>query len=125
MHSIVALRVEQKGFVHGAVMVDNSGYAATGKVQGTTFLSVSQLLGLNDVLTASYTKNLGSNHEGGDSKQYAVSYYMPDGNQTYRFSLYKYDYHQLLFMPNEFVASGMTRGQEFTVEASIESDEPL
>lgn len=116
MHSIVALRVEQKGFVHGAVMVDNSGYAATGKVQGTTFLSFSQLLGLNDVLTASYTKNLGSNHEGGDSKQYAVNYSIPDGNRTYRFSLYKYDYHQLLFMPNEFVASGMTRGQEFTVE---------
>ena len=116
MHSIVVLRVEQKGFVHGGVMVDNSGYAATGKVQGTTFLSFSQLLGLNDVLTASYTKNLGSNHEGGDSKQYAVNYSIPDGNRTYRFSLYKYDYHQLLFMPNEFVASGMTRGQEFTVE---------
>lgn len=116
MHSIVALRVEQKGFVHGAVMVDNSGYAATGKVQGTTFLSFSQLLGLNDTLTASYTKNLGSNNEGGDSKQYAVNYSIPDGNRTYRFSLYKYDYHQLLFMPNEFVASGMTRGEEFTVE---------
>lgn len=116
MHSIVKLKVVQKGYVHGSFMLDNSGYESTGKYQGTTYMTFSQLLGLNDVFTASFTKNLGQNDANGDSKQYAFSYSIPDGNRTYKISLYKYNYNQLIYMPNAFVSSGTTKGQEFSVE---------
>ena len=41
LHSIVKLTVTQKGFVHGSLMLDDSGYKSTGKYQGTTYLSFS------------------------------------------------------------------------------------
>lgn len=115
LHSIVKLTVKQKGFVHGSLMLDNSGYKSTGKYQGTTYLSFSQLIGLNDTLTTSFTKNLDNNNRQ-DSKQYAFSYTIPNGNQTYRLSTYKYKYEQLVFMPNAFTSSGVTKGTELSVE---------
>ncbi|MDU4009480.1 ShlB/FhaC/HecB family hemolysin secretion/activation protein, partial [Veillonella sp.] len=78
LHSIVKLTVEQKGFVHGSFILDNSGYKATGEYQGTVFLSFSQLLGLNDTLTANFTKDISPHDDGHGSKQYAVNYAIPD-----------------------------------------------
>lgn len=115
LHSIVKLTVNQKGFVHGSLMLDNAGYKSTGQYQGTTYLSFSQLIGLNDTLTTSFTKGLDNNNEQ-DSQQYAFSYTIPNGNQTYRLSTYKYKYEQLVFMPNAFISSGTTRGTEFSIE---------
>ena len=115
LHSIVKLTVKQKGFVHGSLMLDNAGYKSTGQYQGTTYLSFSQLIGLNDTLTTSFTKGL-DNNNGQDSQQYAFSYTIPNGNQTYRLSTYKYKYEQLVFMPNAFISSGTTRGTELSVE---------
>lgn len=34
LHSIIKLTVEQKGFVHGSLMLDNSGNKSTGTYQG-------------------------------------------------------------------------------------------
>ena len=116
LHSIVKLTVEQKGFVHGSLMLDNSGNKSTGTYQGTVYLSFSQLAGLNDVLTTSFTKDISHHDDGHGSKQYAVSYSVPDGNRTYRLSTYKYSYNQLVFMPNAFRSSGTTQGTEFAVE---------
>ena len=116
LHSIVKLTVEQKGFVHGSLMLDNSGNKSTGTYQGAVFLSFSQLAGLNDVLTTSFTKDISHHDDGHGSKQYAVSYSVPDGNRTYRISTYKYSYNQLVFMPNAFRSSGTTQGTEFAVE---------
>ena len=50
LHSIVKLTVEQKGFVHGSLILDNAGYESTGKYQGTMYVSFSQLARLNDTL---------------------------------------------------------------------------
>ena len=116
LHSIVKLTVEQKGFVHGSFILDNSGYKATGEYQGTVFLSFSQLLGLNDTLTANFTKDISRHDDGHGSKQYAVNYTIPDGNRTYRLSTYKYSYNQLVFMPNAFRSAGTTQGTEVSVE---------
>ena len=116
LHSIVKLTVEQKGFVHGSFILDNSGYKATGEYQGTVFLSFSQLLGLNDTLTANFTKDISPHDDGHGSKQYAVNYTIPDGNRTYRLSTYKYSYNQLVFMPNAFRSAGTTQGTEVSVE---------
>ncbi|MDU4444153.1 MAG: ShlB/FhaC/HecB family hemolysin secretion/activation protein [Veillonella sp.] len=116
LYSIVKLTVEQKGFVHGSFILDNSGYKATGEYQGTVFLSFSQLLGLNDTLTANFTKDISPHDDGHGSKQYAVNYAIPDGNRTYRLSTYKYSYNQLVFMPNAFRSAGTTQGTEVSVE---------
>ena len=116
LHSIVKLTVEQKGFVHGSLILDNAGYESTGKYQGTMYVSFSQLAGLNDTLSASITKDIGHHGDGHGSKQYAVNYAVPDGNRTYRLSTYQYSYHQLVFMPEAFRSSGNTRGIEFSVE---------
>ncbi|SNV73943.1 ShlB/FhaC/HecB family hemolysin secretion/activation protein [Veillonella rodentium] len=116
LHSIVKVTVEQKGFVHGALIADNAGYESTGKYQGTVYLSFSQLAGLNDTLSAGYTKDIGHHGDGHGSKQYAVNYAVPDGNRTYRLSTYQYSYHQLIFMPEAFRSSGKTRGVEVSVE---------
>ena len=48
--SIVVLDVIQNGYVHGGFSVDDAGYEVTGKVQGTAFISISQLAGLEEVL---------------------------------------------------------------------------
>ena len=37
LHSIVKLTVEQKGFVRGSLMLDNSGNKSTGTYQGAVF----------------------------------------------------------------------------------------
>ena len=116
LHSIVKLTVEQKGFVHGSLILDNAGYESTGKYQGTMYVSFSQLAGLNDTLSASITKDIGHHGDGHGSKQYAVNYAVPDGNRMYRLSTYQYSYHQLVFMPEAFRSSGNTRGVEFSVE---------
>ena len=84
----------------------------TGEYQGTVFLSFSQLLGLNDTLTANFTKDISPHDDGHGSKQYAVNYTIPDGNRTYRLSTYKYSYNQLVFMPNAFRSAGTTQGTE-------------
>ena len=116
LHSIVKLTVEQKGFVHGSLILDNAGYESTGKYQGTMYVSFSQLAGLNDTLSASITKDIGHHGDGHGSKQYAINYAVPDGNRMYRLSTYQYSYHQLVFMPEAFRSSGNTRGIEFSVE---------
>lgn len=116
LHSIVKLTVEQKGFVHGSLILDNAGYESTGKYQGTMYVSFSQLAGLNDTLSASITKDMGHHGDGHGSKQYAINYAVPDGNRMYRLSTYQYSYHQLVFMPEAFRSSGNTRGIEFSVE---------
>ena len=42
LHSIVKLTVEQKGFVHGSLMLDNSGINQQGCIKGLyTYLSVN------------------------------------------------------------------------------------
>lgn len=116
LHSIVKLTVEQKGFVHGSLILDNAGYESTGKYQGTMYVSFSQLARLNDTLSASITKDIGHHGDGHGSKQYAINYAVPDGNRMYRLSTYQYSYHQLVFMPEAFRSSGNTRGIEFSVE---------
>ena len=42
LHSIVKLTVEQKGFVHGSLMLDNSGINQQGRIKGQyIYLSVN------------------------------------------------------------------------------------
>ena len=79
-------------------------------------MSFSQLLGLNDTLTANFTKDISPHDDGHGSKQYAVNYTIPDGNRTYRLSTYKYSYNQLVFMPNAFRSAGTTQGTDVSVE---------
>ena len=74
------------------------------------------MLGLNDTLTANFTKDISRHDDGHGSKQYAVNYTIPDGNRTYRLSTYKYSYNQLVFMPNAFRSAGTTQGTEVSVE---------
>ena len=109
----------QKGYIHGGFTIDDAGYEATGKVQGTTYLSISQLLVLQDTLQASYTKDLERHDSRYGSDQYSISYRIPQGNTSYRVAAYKYKYHQTVAAITPFLSEGTTKGMEFGAERLI------
>lgn len=114
--SVVLLDIKQTDYIHGGMSIDDAGYKATGKLQGTSFLTISQLTGLQDTVSLSYTKDLESNSSEYGSNQYQVSYRIPHGKTTYTFNTYKYKYHQTIAAITPFLSEGTTRGTEFAVE---------
>lgn len=48
-----------------------------------------------------------------------MSYRLPQGNTTYTFNTYKYNYHQTVAAITPFLSKGSTRGMEFGIEQLI------
>lgn len=80
--SMVIFDNEPSRRVHGYFSFDNKGQDSTGREQASLGLSVDNILGLNDVLSLSYSRSLPFETNRKDSEAYSAFYVVPFGYHT-------------------------------------------
>lgn len=120
--SVIAFTLENKKPIHLGLSIDDSGQPSTGVWNATADVTVSNPLGVADVLSYSYGKDLA--HE--DSKlgngQERWSYSIPYGKYTFSVGRTKSKYHQTIAGVSPYVASGTTKGTSLTVDRLVRRD---
>lgn len=107
--SIVELNVQTTKPVSGAITLDNSGLASTGKYQANVVVSFDQAFRANDTFTISALGDMSGDGSIKGTRAQSLSYVIPSGKDTFSFNLYTSRYHQTIASnPYDFIYSGKT-----------------
>ena len=99
--------------VHGGVTVDNSGNELLGAPQFSSYLTVENLLGLNDILSLSASSNIERLSQSHRSQSLSLSYSIAWGYNTFTFSNGTSHFAQAVQGTTvQFLSSGSSRTTE-------------
>lgn len=103
--------------------VNDSGYDATGRYQGSATLSLDNPLSLNDLFYASFQKDLGDAEESGGTEGYALHYSVPLGYWQLSANTSENEYWQTVAGLNQsYEYSGKSRRQEIGLSRVVFRD---
>lgn len=98
---------------HGGVTVDNSGNELLGAPQFSSYLTVENLLGLNDLLSLSSSSNIERLSHAHRSQSFSVNYSIPWGYNTFTLSQGTSQFAQTVEGTTvQFLSSGTSRNTE-------------
>jgi hemolysin activation/secretion protein len=121
--SDITILVKRQKPWRGSLSVDDSGSRSTGKVQATGSLSLDNPLGINDLLSATYSHDV--SHEG-HRGTYGESFYysFPYGYWTSTLSISDSWYHQTVAgQAGDFVYSGSNTSADLSVQRLVHRDQ--
>lgn len=99
--------------IHGGVTVDNSGNELLGAPQFSGYLTIENLLGLNDLLSLSVSSNIERLRQSHRSQSVSVNYSIPWGYNTFTFSNGTSHFAQAVQGTTvQFLSSGSSRNTE-------------
>lgn len=107
-----------------SLAADDSGVSSTGKYQGTTTLSYDNPFALNDLLYASYTRDLGGRDSGKRGLHASSAYYsIPFGFWLLSFNANDSQYYQTVAGANQnIVYSGASQNGEIKLSRLVYRD---
>ena len=114
--SIVELTRTETAPVTVGISVDNGGYEGTGKWESSISTSWYNPLGLNDVLSYTYGKDIEKDDARLGSSNYYLSYSIPYGWYTFTASLYRNHFRQTVATLQPYLSSGVTEGNTIGIE---------
>ncbi len=121
--SDVVISVKRKKFWRGSLSLDDSGSLTTGRVQGTASLSLDNPLGINDLLSGSYSHDVNRQGKRGTYGE-NIYYSFPYGYWTSTITLNDSSYHQTVTGQVEnFVYSGSNRSAGANVQRVVHRDQ--
>jgi len=117
--SVIAVRNQSAGRVHGSVGVNNSGSQSTGEWMLSTWLSVDNPTASNDNIYLSYSEALDS-PERSKSRSYAAAYTVPRGYALFGYNANYFEYQQLVKgSAVNFVTSGTSFNQTLNADYTL------
>lgn len=120
--SIVLSRTESSP-IKAVLSIDNGGYEETGKWESSISTSWYNPLGLNDVFTYTYGKDIEKEDAKLGSNQYYLSYSIPYGWYTFTVSTYRNHFRQTVATLQPYLSTGTTEGDSISVERVLRRDQ--
>lgn len=120
--TIVELMRKESSPIQIVTSVDNGGYKETGQWEGSVAVSWYNPLGLNDIFSYTYGKDLEHEDNRLGSDNYYASYSIPYGWYTFNASMYRNHFRQTIATIQPYLSSGVTEGQNFGIERVLRRD---
>ncbi len=120
--SIVELQRTERAPITVGMSVDNYGYKATGQWESSVNASWYNPLGLNDIFSYSYTKDIEHDDARLGSSNYYASYSIPFGWYTLSATAYRNQFRQTIATIQPYLSQGTTMGQSISLERVIHRD---
>lgn len=120
--SVVELARTESAPITVGISVDNAGYKETGQWESSVSTAWYNPLGLNDVLSYTYGKDIEHDDASLGSDNYYVSYSIPYGNYIVSASAYRNHFKQTIATVQPYLSSGVTKGQRIGVERLLRRD---
>lgn len=117
----VLIDVERSKVWAAGLTVDDSGQKSTGRYQGTSYLSLYNPTGLNDVFNISYTHDVEGRSRLG-SKNNSFSYFVPYKNYSFNVNHYYNEYDQLVPSVVPYTHKGKNDTWEFGMQRLLHRD---